>query len=392
MFGKIGQRYLQRKQSEILKVKNRRSITKITLMKAFGIIAVVASHTKGGAIVFPMSNWVSPYFYFMPFFVFVSGYLYNEKCDESHSGEFVLKKIKSLVLPYFLWNVFYGVLNYLLRYEKVICYGDDINFHSLFVRPWIDGHQFHFNIPAWFLLTLFIDTMLIFVIRKVLKKLKIFSDAFVLLLTFIISVFSICYAQQGYNYGMHLCFVKVGFMLPYFQLGFVCKKREQFITRIRHVCLPVLFLVIGLVLMVWGDVNAQVVFGNFTGSPIVITLLTTASILSVAIISEILAPAFENNVIVKLVGDNSFTIMMHHGIIIFAVNFFLYLLSKLIDFTSFNVETFKNTLWYVCLWKDARIYIVYVIVGITVPVLLKLFYEKCILWLCNRIEKQQNSN
>ena len=68
-----------------------------------------------------------------------------------------------------------------------------------------------------------------------------------------------------------------------------------------------------------------------------------------------------------MIGDNTFTIMMHHDFIIFLINFALYLLTYFTDLASFDILKFKSTIWYTYPWRDARIYIVYMILGIFTP-------------------------
>lgn len=92
----------------------------------------------------------------------------------------------------------------------------------------MDGHQFHFNIPAWFLLSLFIVSVLTYIMRRLMKLLHILNEEVLLAITFIISVISIYLAQKGYNSGVYLCLVKAGFLLPYFQMGFVYKNMKVF--------------------------------------------------------------------------------------------------------------------------------------------------------------------
>lgn len=385
MLGKCVKNFIISKKSKIDKLATRKSSVKITLMKAFGIIAVVCSHCPGVAVTFPMSNWVNPFFYFMPLFIFVSGYLYKDQNDSQNVFYFLKAKIKSLVVPYFVWNIFYALMNAFFKNTGVINYGDDISIYSFFVRPWIDGHQYHFNIPAWFMLSLFIDAVVTFLIRKLFKKVKIYNDFVVLLLTFVISLLSIIYAEAGYNSGWNLCFLRAGFMLPFFQLGFIVKKFGEFISKHRTVWICGLSLIIGGIIIFLQPVTAQAVFARFTGNPLTILALTSACLILVLLVCEILEPSFVNNKIVKAIGDNTFSIMMHHGFIIFLINFIIYCLSKIIEIHSFDLEQFQTTLWYCCVWKNQNITIVYIIFGIIIPIAMKWLFDKIIIKCNNRI-------
>ncbi len=389
MQNKLINNFINNKAIRITKLATRQTNTKMNLVKTYAIVAVVCSHTNGGGIVFPMSNWFSPFYYFMPLFVFVSGYFYNEKYDSIPFFSFIKGKISTLVIPYFVWNFIYGLINLLFRSLNVINYGDSFNLKSLLIRPWIDGHQFHFNIAAWFMLSLFLDILLIFILRKILKKIHLQYDTVLLLVTFAISVFCIIFAQKGYNTGMYLCITKAGFMLPYYQLGFWYKKHENIFNKHKAISIGILFSILYLCLVFGGNqgLNAQVVFANFKGNPFTISLTTTATILLTSTVCEILEPAFSKSKIINTIGDNTFSVMMHHGIIIFTINFALYILSRVADIASFDVGKFQSTLWYVYPWRDERIFLIYVISGVMCPILMKLLYNKVILNLCKKLNQ-----
>lgn len=378
-------RFILNQKKKIDKISNRQSNVAMNLMKTFGIIAVVCSHTKGGAVTYPMGNWIHPTFYFMPLFVFASGFLYREEADDENIFRFLYSKVKSLVIPYFVWNFVYGLLNAFFRNVGIISYGDDISLYSLFVRPWIDGHQFHFNIASWFMLSLFIDILCIFLIRKAFKKLRIFNDFLILGLTFAISIISIYAAEAGYNYGGYLCLAKAGFMLPYFQLGYLCKKKEAFLTKYRSYWVTGLLLVQGALIILCQPVSVQVVFARFSGSPWIISALTAAALMFVWLICEILAPAFQDNKICRGIGDHTFDIMMHHGFVVFLINLAIYGCSKFFEISSFSCEEFQRTLWYCCPWRTDKIFIIYLLLGVFVPVAIRYAYNQAVIRSCKKI-------
>lgn len=76
--------FIKTRKNKIEKVVNRSTNIKMNLIKTYAMVAVVCSHCSGGAVIFPMNNWISPFFFFMPAFVFVSGYFYNENNDDEN--------------------------------------------------------------------------------------------------------------------------------------------------------------------------------------------------------------------------------------------------------------------------------------------------------------------
>ena len=81
-------------------MKNRS--TKVNILKGLGIIAVVVGHVG-----FPYSNVI--YMYHMALFFFISGYLYNES-NEKNMFKYILKKIKSLYIPFILFELLFVCL------------------------------------------------------------------------------------------------------------------------------------------------------------------------------------------------------------------------------------------------------------------------------------------
>lgn len=367
--------FLSNKRNSILHIRQRSANTKMNLLKAYAIIAVVAGHTNGGGITYPMSNWIHPGFYYMPLFIFISGYFHKQKQDAQSFFAYTKSKAASLVLPYFIWNAVYGFLNLIFRSLGVIRYGDPVTFYSFFVRPWVDGHQYHFNIASWFLLSLFLISIITFAIRKIMK-----DERFCLILTLAISLLSVYLSQRGYNQGLALCLLRAGYMLPYFQLGFLYRRFENFLRKYATAFLGIVLVAMYTIYIAAGStgLSAQAVFCRFTGSPLLITGLTILSILATATVADVLSPAFERSRIVHTIGNHTFTIMMHHGFVIFLINFAIYILNFFTEVSTFDLAKFQTTLWYTCPWKDSRIYLIYLALGIAIPLVCKLIIDNVI--------------
>lgn len=380
--------FLKKENDKIVKMKSRKTNMTMNLMKAYLILSVVTSHTQGGGIIYPMSNWIMPTFYFMPAFIFVSGYFYKEEMDGYLIGPFVTGKVKTLVVPYFIWNIVYGLLNTLFRKYEIIRYGNPVSWGTLFVEPWITGHQFHFNIASWFLLALFLVVIVMFMIRKLLNKWKRGKDIILLIAMFLLSVISIKMSQRGFNVSWGLCILRVGFLLPFYQMGFCYKKHEEFFRKYRSYFLVLCFIMIYIVDLINGDKALWpiVVFCNFKGDAVLLLLMSVAGTFITVLMCDFLVPAFENNKMIQYIGDHTFTIMMHHGIIIFLINIFLFMTTYCFSVSGFDVEKFKSTLWYVYAWRDEKIYIIYVLAAVCVPLIIKKFSEMMLEKLAKKIK------
>ena len=139
-------------------MKNEKEKTnkQMMILSFIGIFFVVAGHTGNQLNLF---NNIFPFYSFhMALFVFISGYCYKEKYEKNMFSKngYIVKKIKTFFIPYFAWSIVYGLMILFFQNINLIEFGDSFNLKSVFIRPWIDGHQFHLNIPSWFLLSLFL--------------------------------------------------------------------------------------------------------------------------------------------------------------------------------------------------------------------------------------------
>ena len=101
------------------------------ILSAVGIVLVVAGHL--GYNLFDIGE-LFPYYSFHVFiFLFVSGYFYKEE-SEDNIGKYLLRKCRTLLLPYFAWNLFYGILTDVLH-GSGFSIGEPLSLKTLFLSP-----------------------------------------------------------------------------------------------------------------------------------------------------------------------------------------------------------------------------------------------------------------
>ena len=79
----------------------------LDVAKGIGIIMVVWAHASG-----PLSDYITQFH--MPFFFFVSGLLY--KNSNISCQEYIKKKVKTLLMPFWCWNLLCFPIYYILYY------------------------------------------------------------------------------------------------------------------------------------------------------------------------------------------------------------------------------------------------------------------------------------
>ena len=86
-------------------MKGKKHLDDIDIAKAIGIILVVIGHCIPGKI----TNFI--YLFHMPMFFMITGYVF--KPEENWNGyiAFIKRKIKSLYIPFVMFNILFLVLN-----------------------------------------------------------------------------------------------------------------------------------------------------------------------------------------------------------------------------------------------------------------------------------------
>lgn len=180
---------------------------------------------------------------------------------------------------------------------------------------------------------------------------------------------------------------KAGYILPYLQLGIVLRKHEYLLYRNKALSIGIIMTLIYLVNILPSEkVFVSILDAEFAGNPITLVAWSTLSVLLTVVICEMLSPAFENSRIIKAVGENTLSVMIHHPLIMFIINSALYALSTVIDM-RFEYEEFAHDICYVYPWRDGRIFLLYTVLGVAVPVMAKLGYDRIILDLDRRLNK-----
>ncbi len=136
------------------------------ILGAFGVILVAAGHLNLSA--FDCGGLFPYYSFHVYIFLFIAGYFYREE-DEEHYGAFLLRKAKTLMLPYLIFNLLYGILATVLL-GRGFAIGEKLSPYTLFVSPFLGGHQFMYHFPSWFVPALFVTEVLFLTGRILIRK------------------------------------------------------------------------------------------------------------------------------------------------------------------------------------------------------------------------------
>lgn len=150
----------------------------IDMAKGYGIILVIVGHIPIEKF---LKHWI--YSFHMPLFFFLAGYVFKK---ETLLKEFMIKRIRGLIVPYFLLGIGIIIFNILLTlYVNTFDYIEVLNqIKSLIVQK-----RF---LSLWFLTCLFSLNIMFYLIMR----LKL-NDLIVSILVIVLAVLGIVYYEFG---------------------------------------------------------------------------------------------------------------------------------------------------------------------------------------------------
>ena len=151
------------------KICGGKRIESIDVCKAIGIILVVLGHTNN----IPYNLYIAIFSFHMPFFFILSGYVYSREKNEAISfGKYAAKKFRQYMVPYFVFGFIDFAVDIVWRLtlsKQVVDWGYVLR--SLRGILLCDLNLPRMCCPIWFLLCLFLSSLLF---RQILKaKVKI---------------------------------------------------------------------------------------------------------------------------------------------------------------------------------------------------------------------------
>lgn len=368
----------------------------IDIIKAICIVLMVVCHAGIGL---PYSKFI--YFFHMPVFFIVSGYVFNSKYSDSFDAfvSFVKRKIKRLWFPFFVSTSIFLLLNNF--FIKINVYTNN----PMFLKE-ISGEYNHLTEPLsigdtvvqifraltfnsetqlggalWFLVVLFFLTVFYafcdLLIKTFLKKVSIKKKERTLLL--IQGVLSIVFLFIGYKFFWYVGVdnftqLKVASFYSLYYLGIVFRVIRDRIYNI-NIFIKILIWIISIIVLVFMTLNNGInKFGlaeNQYNNPLILLLASISGLFFLFFIARIVSKIEYISKPIVYLGKNTLYILILHflcfkivsylGVIIYHKPFFFV--------ASFPV-LFEGNLWWLA----------YTIVGVFIPVLFGL--------ICSQLKKR----
>lgn len=319
----------------------------INIIKALSILLVVGGHMGGIlnliGIPYKQSEIFPAYSFHMPAFIFVSGYYFKLK-NSVRVRDFIKNKIYKLIIPYYIANIFYGILTYFLKRASIFSNCRDLSVFNLIVEPWLSGYQFNLNGPSWFVLFLFLVQLIYFILKKIIysndRKPSIKLESAILVIFTILGFIATYLSTFEFvkSNSIYWGLIRVLFGLQFYQLGYFY--RTYLVNKIPINIQSFLILILSKIAFIE-------LIGNYTFSmralafknqivlPLIVSIFGIYYIIHIAyfilyIIRKHNLSKMKN--VCVIVGNNTWSIMMHHMLVVLLYNLTL----RKLNYTVFD--------------------------------------------------------
>ena len=192
---------------------------RIKILYFLGMIFIVSGHIENGGVSL-FYEWFPLYSFHLALFAFCSGYMYK-KGSEKNIKQYITKKIKKLIIPVFLFNIFYCLLvSILSNFGFTIGVSKENLVEKLLILPITNGHQFAYNMGGWFVIPLFMILIFNIFVQKYFHYCK---KIYIYFIYIIIGIIGMYLASRGYNYDWWLVFARFSYLLQFFAIGLIYK-------------------------------------------------------------------------------------------------------------------------------------------------------------------------
>lgn len=347
---------------------NERNST-FMVLSCIGILLVILGHLNFGVLEF---GGIFPYYsYHVLIFVFIAGYFYKEN-DAQNILKFIWRKVKRLIIPYYVINLIYGFIVMLLH-QKGFAFGEEISLYNLLIEPVMGGHQFMLNAPAWFVFALFLLEVCNVVARRILGLLKLENECLIMVLYSMVGIAAVWLAIRGSVYGFYKLPGRLMLMAPALQFGRLYKTKLEKYDKLPSVYyFAILFAVNSILTYSCGGLGYSVVWvTGFANGPLIPFVTGFTGIALWLRIARILGRAVGGNRFVAYMSRHTYSIMMHQLISFFLVTAVLSAAGMEIDMPRWMEDAYYAYDNVATIW-------LYVAAGVLIPLGLSFSYEKLI--------------
>ena len=370
-----------------MSAQRTKSNKKFMILSAIGIFMVVDSHTFTCFNI--LGNFMPYNSFFMPMFVFISGY-FNKVDPSTKLWPYFIKKVRSLLVPYTGISLAVFGIQQLINWIKL---GDEMTpvpqgyFAYVLDRVVTVGSFGAIAEATWFVISLFVTLMVYAIMKKLLHGIW---NSYVMLALFTAAHIFVVYLAQNTDpqYLTYLLVpLKCLFLMPFLEMGVIYRdhieKKHESLPAGFKIGLMFALLVVNALRTLYLPNAYDLAFDRINDlsgfySPYYVTPLISSivGILFWLTFVDLIAKPVGESRFVNYMSCNTFWIMGFHILFFNIVNCILMLISRHIAaLPCFDIESFMGSEWY--FWEignNAKI--LYVLAGVLGPLLFKWIFDK----------------
>ena len=370
-----------------MSAQRTKSNKKFMILSAIGIFMVVDSHTFTCFNI--LGNFMPYNSFFMPMFVFISGY-FNKVDSSTKLWPYFIKKVRSLLVPYTGISLAVFGIQQLINWIKL---GDEMTpvpqgyFAYVLDRVVTVGSFGAIAEATWFVISLFVTLMVYAILKKLLHGIW---NSYVMLALFTAAHIFVVYLAKNTDpqYLTYLLVpLKCLFLMPFLEMGVIYRdhieKKHESLPAGFKIGLMFALLVVNAVRTLYLPNAYDLAFDRINDlsgfySPYYVTPLISSivGILFWLTFVDLIAKPVGESRFVNYMSCNTFWIMGFHILFFNIVNCILMLISRHIAaLPCFDIESFMGSEWY--FWEignNAKI--LYVLAGVLGPLLFKWIFDK----------------
>jgi len=377
-------------------INNEQIDYRFKILYVIGIMSVIVEHLHGySSIEFDFQGWLRYSSYHMPLFMFGAGYFFKQK-NLKYVTKYIYNKFKKLVLPIYIYNLFYGFYSQLLKKLKFKNMRD-FSFDIIFLKPLI-GTGFKNIAPSWFSATLFYVEVYNILKRKLILSLFKFdfNELLYFIIDFIISLFAVYYSNLGYNKTLiYIAVLRTMHLNIYYQLGIFYKKiLEQYFKNLKNDFFIIIIFTSKFLIHLYHGKELAFYYGAsdyYNCSPLSVFIISFLGIMFWMRFCEIFESVLGKNYYINIIADNTYSMMINNVLANNMITTIYFFISKYTNYCqSFNKEKYFNydhKYIYIPNNKVRQLGIIYVLNGLIFPIILQKIINKIKKYILDKIKQ-----
>lgn len=323
------------------------------LFVAIAMILVVVGHISSEGFRGPFDLF-PPYSFHVAAFVFVSGYFYRE-ASENQVGSYIKKKAMRLMVPLYAIMLVYGIVSTLMHWG-VYSFLPVISAKTLLFGPLLSGHDFLINLPMWFIAPLFFAEVFNVLFRRATRPLwrllhcsPTTTEFFIFACYLFLGAIAIIQGGgTGLPAGLPLLACRTLFFIACFGMGSFYRRVLEQHDKLKSVTFFAIVVAVQLVAatLAHGAITYTPSWCRFPNGVLLTYVVTITGIAFLLRVSRILGARLGNTRSVRMIADNTFSIMCHHYFALYVVSAAFALVAWATPlFSSFDFQAFGKGLY-----------------------------------------------